>query len=223
MKIVRRDIVPDGPGSVKVRPPPFTPNSYSSSFLFQIFLQPLQIWIEFFGKFLIQMVPVDSDDLWYVYNLIAPGDSVMAVTVRYYYLFFFEQNWKLNLSMLPGSAQFRIFFFFESSFGAWIFPELIYECVCVCVVGVNFFWLVQLWWGNFLLLFPECVFWRFVTLCFVGFLSSCPFLLFNSINVLAFSWRKYLCYLLLLWVMGPLIACMNTLGLSHWFSVSFSC
>ncbi|KAE8009878.1 hypothetical protein FH972_006285 [Carpinus fangiana] len=45
MKIVRRDLVPDGPGSVK-------------------------------------MVPVDSDDLWYVYNLIAPGDSVMAVTVR---------------------------------------------------------------------------------------------------------------------------------------------
>ncbi|EXC29909.1 hypothetical protein L484_015101 [Morus notabilis] len=45
MKIVRKDLVPDGPGSVK-------------------------------------MVPVDSDDLWYAYNLIAPGDSVMAVTVR---------------------------------------------------------------------------------------------------------------------------------------------
>ncbi|XP_062144382.1 protein PELOTA 1 [Alnus glutinosa] len=45
MKIVRKDYVPNGPGSVK-------------------------------------MVPVDSDDLWYVYNLIAPGDSVMAVTVR---------------------------------------------------------------------------------------------------------------------------------------------
>ncbi|KAL5537982.1 hypothetical protein UlMin_044651, partial [Ulmus minor] len=28
------------------------------------------------------MIPVDSDDLWYVYNLISPGDSVMAVTVR---------------------------------------------------------------------------------------------------------------------------------------------
>lgn len=28
------------------------------------------------------MVPVDSDDLWYVYNLIAPGDSIMAVTIR---------------------------------------------------------------------------------------------------------------------------------------------
>ncbi|WVY96883.1 hypothetical protein V8G54_029034 [Vigna mungo] len=45
MRIVRRDIVPNGPGSVK-------------------------------------MVAVDSDDLWFVYNLIAPGDSVMAVTVR---------------------------------------------------------------------------------------------------------------------------------------------
>ncbi|KAJ0078460.1 hypothetical protein Patl1_24100 [Pistacia atlantica] len=45
MRIVRRDLVPNGPGSVK-------------------------------------MVPVDSDDLWFVYNLIAPGDSVMAVTVR---------------------------------------------------------------------------------------------------------------------------------------------
>lgn len=29
------------------------------------------------------MVPVDSDDLWYAYNLVAPGDSVLAVTVRY--------------------------------------------------------------------------------------------------------------------------------------------
>ncbi|XP_044499537.1 protein PELOTA 1-like [Mangifera indica] len=44
MRIVRRDLVPSGPGSVK-------------------------------------MVPVDSDDLWFAYNLIAPGDSVMAVTV----------------------------------------------------------------------------------------------------------------------------------------------
>ncbi|XP_010038124.2 protein PELOTA 1 isoform X2 [Eucalyptus grandis] len=45
MRIVRRDLVPNGPGSVK-------------------------------------MVPVDSDDLWFAYNLIAPGDSVMASTVR---------------------------------------------------------------------------------------------------------------------------------------------
>ncbi|XP_041000765.1 protein PELOTA 1 [Juglans microcarpa x Juglans regia] len=45
MRIVRKDLVPDGPGSVK-------------------------------------MVPVDSDDLWFAYNLIATGDSVMAVTVR---------------------------------------------------------------------------------------------------------------------------------------------
>ncbi|GLT30538.1 hypothetical protein SLA2020_053320 [Shorea laevis] len=45
MKVVRRDLIPDGPGSVK-------------------------------------MIPVDSDDLWFVYNLITPGDSVMARTVR---------------------------------------------------------------------------------------------------------------------------------------------
>ncbi|GMN25990.1 hypothetical protein TIFTF001_001140 [Ficus carica] len=45
MKIVRKDLVPNGPGSVK-------------------------------------MIPIDSDDLWHAYNLIAPGDSVMAVTVR---------------------------------------------------------------------------------------------------------------------------------------------
>ncbi|OAY43875.1 protein PELOTA 1 [Manihot esculenta] len=45
MKITRRNLVPDGPGSVK-------------------------------------MTPVDSDDLWFVYNLISPGDSVMADTVR---------------------------------------------------------------------------------------------------------------------------------------------
>ncbi|KAI5394785.1 CDP-diacylglycerol--glycerol-3-phosphate 3-phosphatidyltransferase, variant 2 [Lathyrus oleraceus] len=45
MRIVRKDFVRNGPGSVK-------------------------------------MVPVDSDDLWYVYNLIAPGDSIMAVTIR---------------------------------------------------------------------------------------------------------------------------------------------
>lgn len=45
MKINRRDLVPDGPGSVK-------------------------------------MTPIDADDLWFVYNLIAQGDSVMAGTVR---------------------------------------------------------------------------------------------------------------------------------------------
>ncbi|XP_030540794.1 protein PELOTA 1 [Rhodamnia argentea] len=45
MRIVRKDYVRNGPGSVK-------------------------------------MVPVDSDDLWFAYNLIAPGDSVMAATVR---------------------------------------------------------------------------------------------------------------------------------------------
>ncbi|OMO92939.1 Translation release factor pelota-like protein [Corchorus capsularis] len=45
MKVVRRDLVPNGPGSVK-------------------------------------MIPVDSDDLWFAYNLITVGDSVMARTVR---------------------------------------------------------------------------------------------------------------------------------------------
>ncbi|KAK1414912.1 hypothetical protein QVD17_30675 [Tagetes erecta] len=45
MKIVRRDFVPDGPGSVK-------------------------------------MIPDESDDLWLAYNLIPPGDTVMAVTIR---------------------------------------------------------------------------------------------------------------------------------------------
>ncbi|PNX59816.1 hypothetical protein L195_g059876, partial [Trifolium pratense] len=34
------------------------------------------------GPGCVKMVPVDSDDLWYVYNLIAPGDSIMAVTFR---------------------------------------------------------------------------------------------------------------------------------------------
>lgn len=29
------------------------------------------------------MVAEDSDDLWYAYNLVATGDSVMAVTFRY--------------------------------------------------------------------------------------------------------------------------------------------
>lgn len=45
MKIIRKDFMPNGPGSVK-------------------------------------MVPIDSDDLWCAYNLIAPGDSVMSTTVR---------------------------------------------------------------------------------------------------------------------------------------------
>uniref|UniRef100_A0A5B7BGN3 Protein pelota homolog n=1 Tax=Davidia involucrata TaxID=16924 RepID=A0A5B7BGN3_DAVIN len=45
MKIVHRDLVRDGPGSVK-------------------------------------MVPEEGDDLWIAYNLIAEGDSVLAVTVR---------------------------------------------------------------------------------------------------------------------------------------------
>ncbi|KAI3472625.1 hypothetical protein Pfo_031087, partial [Paulownia fortunei] len=43
MKIVRRDLVLDGPGSVK-------------------------------------MVPEEADDLWLAYNLIAEGDTVVAVT-----------------------------------------------------------------------------------------------------------------------------------------------
>ncbi|GER53134.1 pelota, partial [Striga asiatica] len=45
MKIVRRDLVPRGPGSVK-------------------------------------MVPEEADDLWVSYNLIAEGDTVVAITVR---------------------------------------------------------------------------------------------------------------------------------------------
>ncbi|KAG4135872.1 hypothetical protein ERO13_D08G244300v2 [Gossypium hirsutum] len=45
MKVVHRDLVPNGPGSVK-------------------------------------MIPVDSEDLWFAYNLIATGDWVMARTVR---------------------------------------------------------------------------------------------------------------------------------------------
>ncbi|KAF8077257.1 hypothetical protein N665_1053s0013 [Sinapis alba] len=45
MKILRRDFVRDGPGSVK-------------------------------------LMAEDSDDLWFTYNLIAPGDSVMAFTSR---------------------------------------------------------------------------------------------------------------------------------------------
>ncbi|KAL9437276.1 hypothetical protein AB3S75_023183 [Citrus x aurantiifolia] len=45
MRIVRKDLIPNGPGSVKV-------------------------------------IPVDSDDLWFAYNLVAAGDSVLAVTVR---------------------------------------------------------------------------------------------------------------------------------------------
>lgn len=46
MKIVRRDLVPDGPGSVKI-------------------------------------IPEEADDLWVAYNLIAEGDTVLAVTVRF--------------------------------------------------------------------------------------------------------------------------------------------
>ncbi|KAL1225763.1 Protein PELOTA 1 [Cardamine amara subsp. amara] len=30
----------------------------------------------------VKMVPEDTDDLWYIYNLITPGDSVMAMTCR---------------------------------------------------------------------------------------------------------------------------------------------
>ncbi|KAK4483269.1 hypothetical protein RD792_010454 [Penstemon davidsonii] len=45
MKIVRRDLMRNGPGSVK-------------------------------------MVPEESDDLWMAYNLIAEGDTVLAITVR---------------------------------------------------------------------------------------------------------------------------------------------
>lgn len=76
MKIVRKDLVPDGPGSVKV---------FYLPLLFPNFLLSKLCVISKFVMF--QMVPVDSDDLWYAYNLIAPGDSVMAVTVRYLLFF----------------------------------------------------------------------------------------------------------------------------------------
>ncbi|KOM27522.1 hypothetical protein LR48_Vigan432s002700 [Vigna angularis] len=63
MRIVRRDIVPNGPGSVK-------------------------------------MVAVDSDDLWFAYNLILAGDSVMAVTVRRRGIALFEEErFKLEFSL----------------------------------------------------------------------------------------------------------------------------
>ncbi|PHT54191.1 Protein pelota -like protein [Capsicum baccatum] len=45
MKIVRKDLVPDGPGSVKI-------------------------------------IPEEADDMWVAYNLIAEGDTVLAVTIR---------------------------------------------------------------------------------------------------------------------------------------------
>lgn len=47
--------------------------------VFNIFLLLISVLESCWG----QMVPVDSDDLWHAYNLIAPGDTVMAVTVRY--------------------------------------------------------------------------------------------------------------------------------------------
>ncbi|XP_057960906.1 protein PELOTA 1-like [Malania oleifera] len=45
MRIIRKQLVPNGPGSVK-------------------------------------LLPVDPDDLWFAYNLVAPGDNVMSLTVR---------------------------------------------------------------------------------------------------------------------------------------------
>lgn len=78
MRIVRRDIVPNGPGSVKVQ------------FLFSDTSVSFSVPSNFFFAFILctmQMVAVDSDDLWFAYNLIAPGDSVMAVTVRCYFFF----------------------------------------------------------------------------------------------------------------------------------------
>jgi protein pelota len=73
MKIVRKDFVRNGPGSVKVR-------SIFPNFQTTIQLNSIAKFVTNFS--VTQMVPVDSDDLWYAYNLIAPGDSIMAVTIR---------------------------------------------------------------------------------------------------------------------------------------------
>lgn len=76
----------------------FDSSSYRSVviFLFSLFL----------GGALLQIVPEEEDDMWHSYNLIAVGDSVMAVTVRCVSAmrFFFPPAF-------DASLVFRVFFF----------------------------------------------------------------------------------------------------------------
>lgn len=50
------------------------------------------------------MIPDEADDLWIAYNLIAEGDSVLAVTVRY-----FDYPTQLNLQLFLILYQFLAF------------------------------------------------------------------------------------------------------------------
>ncbi|PWA62795.1 hypothetical protein CTI12_AA358990 [Artemisia annua] len=97
MKIVRRDYVPNGPGSVKI-----IPDESDDLWLAYNLIVPgdtvMAVTISRQNKkkkkhttrkssnnpFMISsIIPDESDDLWLAYNLIVPGDTVMAVTIRY--------------------------------------------------------------------------------------------------------------------------------------------
>lgn len=108
MKIVRRDLVPDGPGSVKVIF--FIELSNFRSILIPQIKKTIKlIWLLYILKknhiFSLQIIPEEADDLWVAYNLIAEGDTVLAITVRYYNFAQFRYNFAQfqYMSLLPQS------------------------------------------------------------------------------------------------------------------------
>ncbi|KAH9305018.1 hypothetical protein KI387_009422 [Taxus chinensis] len=75
MKLVHKDIIPRGPGTVKVQ------NTHAIHCIYTI-LSMKQVLKHVQLQLPAQLVPGEPDDLWHVYNLISKGDRVLAVTVR---------------------------------------------------------------------------------------------------------------------------------------------
>ncbi|RZS06137.1 hypothetical protein BHM03_00036748 [Ensete ventricosum] len=70
MKLVRRDLLPNGPGGVKVC-------SFKWNLDFTSNFRSLLL-----GLRRLQIIPEEDDDMWHAYNLISAGDTVKAATVR---------------------------------------------------------------------------------------------------------------------------------------------
>jgi hypothetical protein len=88
MKLVHRSLARNGPGSAKVSPLPLpspTPPSLCSLF-HRPGLAPggiVLVRLLICSPPCVQLLPEEEDDLWHAYNLIAVGDTLQAVTVRW--------------------------------------------------------------------------------------------------------------------------------------------
>lgn len=75
------------------------------------------------------MVPEEADDLWVAYNLIAEGDTVLAVTVRYVYKFETRLNFLNPMSYFSEShaVKVRLCYSLETLGKDWNFESAIQE------------------------------------------------------------------------------------------------